>query len=193
VSPRQLEQKRPTNHEHRHHHQVPRCVLVARLGFESDNREQSPDPSPPRNWERTSCNWWRGEPAARRTPVHVELLNRLHAVLQGANIKLSSVATNILGVSGRDIIEALQRGDEDPMELAELARGRLRAKIPQLRMALDGLVRDHHRFLLKVLLDQLDQLTTTIDQLSQRLGQRGGRMPQLRGRRPCSSRCSQVR
>jgi hypothetical protein len=100
---------------------------------------------------------------------HTQTVNRLHAVLQDANIKLSSVATNILGVSGRDMIEALQRGDEDPTQLAELARGRLRAKIPQLRVALDGLVRDHHRFLLKVLLDQLDQLTATIDQLSHRI------------------------
>jgi transposase len=100
---------------------------------------------------------------------HTQTVNRLHAVLQDANIKLSSVATNILGVSGRDMLEALQRGDDDPAELAELARGRLRAKIPQLRVALEGMVRDHHRFLLKVLLDQLDQLTTTIDQLSRRI------------------------
>ena len=100
---------------------------------------------------------------------HTQVVNRLHAVLQDANIKLSSVATNILGVSGRDMIEALQRGDEDPQRLAELARGRLRAKIPQLHVALEGMVRDHHRFLLKVLLNELDQLSTTIDQLSHRI------------------------
>jgi len=103
------------------------------------------------------------------TQQHTQTVNRLHAVLQDANIKLSSVASDILGVSGRDMIEALQRGDEDPVQLAELARGRLRAKIPQLRVALEGLVRDHHRFLFKVLLDQVDQLNTTIDQLSQRI------------------------
>jgi len=100
---------------------------------------------------------------------HTQTVNRLHAVLQDANIKLSSVASNIVGVSGRDMIDALQQGEEDPTQLAELARGRLRAKIPQLRVALEGLVRDHHRFLLKVVLDQLDYLSTAIDQLSQRI------------------------
>jgi transposase len=100
---------------------------------------------------------------------HTQTVNRLHAVLQDANIKLSAVATDILGVSGRDMLQALQRGDDDPAALAELARGRLRAKLPQLRVALEGLVRDHHRFLLKVLLDQLDQLSQAIDQVSTRL------------------------
>ena len=100
---------------------------------------------------------------------HTQTVNRLHAVLPDANIKLSSVATDIMGVSRREMIEALQRGEEDPEQLAELARGRLRAKIPELRVALEGLVRDHHRFLLKLVLDQLDFLTTTIDQLSQRI------------------------
>ena len=100
---------------------------------------------------------------------HTQTVNRLHAVLQDANIKLSSVASNILGVSGRDMLDALQRGDDDPAQLAELARGRLRAKIPQLRVALEGMVRDHHRYLLKVVLDQLDYLSHTIDRLSQRI------------------------
>jgi len=100
---------------------------------------------------------------------HTQTVNRLHAVLQDANIKLSSVASDILGVSGRDMIDALQRGEEDPAQLAELARGRLRAKIPQLRGALEGMVRDHHRYLLTLVLDQLDYLSRTIDQLSQRI------------------------
>ena len=100
---------------------------------------------------------------------YTQTVNRLHAVLQDANIKLSSVASNIVGVSGRDMIDALQQGEEDPAQLAELARGRLRAKIPQLRVALEGMVRDHHRFLLKVVLDQLDYRSPAIDQLSQRI------------------------
>jgi transposase len=103
------------------------------------------------------------------TQQHTQAINRLHAVLQDANIKLSSVATDILGVSGREMIEALQRGEADPAELAELARGRLRAKIPQLRVALEGMVRDHHRFLIKMLLEQVDQLNAMIDQLTQRI------------------------
>jgi transposase len=101
---------------------------------------------------------------------HTQVVNRLHAVLQDANIKLSSVASNILGASGRDMIEALQRGEDDPEQLAELARGRLRAKLPQLRLALEGQVREHHRFLLALLLDQLDYLSAAVDKLSQRIG-----------------------
>lgn len=100
---------------------------------------------------------------------HTQVVNRLHAVLQDANIKLSSVATNILGASGRDMIEALQRGEDDPGQLAALARGRLRAKLPQLRLALEGQVRAHHRFLLALLLDQLDYLSAATDKISQRI------------------------
>lgn len=100
---------------------------------------------------------------------HTQVVNRLHAVLQDANIKLSSVATNILGASGRDMIEALQRGEDDPGQLAALARGRLRAKLPQLRLALEGQVREHHRFLLALLLDQLDYLSAATDKISQRI------------------------
>ena len=102
---------------------------------------------------------------------HTQVVNRLHAVLQDANIKLSSVASNILGASGRDMIEALQRGEDDPEQLAELARGRLRAKLPQLRLALEGQVHEHHRFLLALLLDQLDYLSAAVDKLSQRIGE----------------------
>jgi transposase len=102
---------------------------------------------------------------------HTQVVNRLHAVLQDANIKLSSVASNILGASGRDMLEALQRGDDDPAQLAELARGRLRAKLPQLRLALEGQVREHHRFLLALLLDQLDYLAAAIEKLSARISE----------------------
>lgn len=100
---------------------------------------------------------------------HTQTVNRLHAVLQDANIKLSSVASSIVGVSGRDMLEALQRGDDDPAQLAELARGRLRAKIPELRKALEGVVRDHHRYLLGLLLEQLDYLSRTIAEVSRRI------------------------
>jgi transposase len=100
---------------------------------------------------------------------HTQSVNRLHAVLQDANIKLSSVATDILGISGRDMIEAIRRGETDPVQLAELARGRLRAKIPELRKALEGIVRDHHRFMLKLIIEQLDYLNAAIDQVSRRI------------------------
>jgi transposase len=64
--------------------------------------------------------------------------NRLQKILEDANIKLGSVASNVLGVSGRAMIEAIIRGEHDPVKLAELARRRLRGKIPQLQLALRG-------------------------------------------------------
>src|SRR2546428_12539759 len=64
--------------------------------------------------------------------------NRLHKLLEDAGIKLASVATDILGVSGRAMLEALVRGTTDPEVLAELARGKLRAKLPALRQAVRG-------------------------------------------------------
>jgi transposase len=81
--------------------------------------------------------------------------NRLRKVLEDANIKLDSVASDTLGVSGRSMIRALIEGREDPSELAALARGRLRANLPELKQALEGQVTAHHRFLLRELMRQL--------------------------------------
>lgn len=83
------------------------------------------------------------------------IANRIHAVLHDANIKLGSVASDILGVSGRAMLQAVVAGDTDPQRLADLARRRLRKKIPALRRALEGRVTEHHRFLLRRLLAQL--------------------------------------
>jgi transposase len=69
---------------------------------------------------------------------------RLHKVLEDAGIKLASVASDPLGVSGRAMLEALVAGTHDPQVLAELARGRLRAKLPALREALEGRFGAHH-------------------------------------------------
>ena len=88
--------------------------------------------------------------------------NRLHAVLHDANIKLGSVATDILGVSGRAMLQAIVDGETDPSRLADLARHRLRSKLPALRRALEGRVTDHHRFLLRRLLGQLAFLEAEI-------------------------------
>jgi transposase len=85
----------------------------------------------------------------------VQVGNRLRKVLEDANIKLDSVASDALGVSGRSMIMALVAGCDDPAELAELARGRLRAKLPELQRALEGQVTEHHRFLLRELMRQL--------------------------------------
>jgi transposase len=92
--------------------------------------------------------------------------NRLHKVLQDAGIKLASVATNILGVSGRAMLEALVGGTTTPEVLAELARGKLRAKLPALREALAGRFRPHHAFLVTQALAHLDYLDEAIDIVS---------------------------
>jgi transposase len=95
--------------------------------------------------------------------------NRIQKVLEDANIKLASVATDVLGVSGRAMLEALIAGEDDPEVLADLAQRKLRAKIPQLRLALHGRVTDHHRFLLRLLLDELRHLEELINRLTQRI------------------------
>ena len=95
--------------------------------------------------------------------------NRLHKVLQDAGVKLASVATDVLGVSGRAMLEALVHGTTDPEVLAELARGKLRAKLPALRQALAGRFRAHHAFLVSQLLAHLDYLDEAIQTLSGRI------------------------
>jgi transposase len=79
-------------------------------------------------------------------------------LLEGANIKLASVATAVLGRSGRRMVEALVGGEQDPEALAEVARGRLRAKLPALRKALEGRLLAHQRVLLQQLLAHIDFL-----------------------------------
>ncbi len=95
--------------------------------------------------------------------------NRIQKVLEDANIKLGSVASDVLGESGRDILRALIAGETDPEKLADLARKRLRVKIPALRLALQGRVNDHHRFLLQLQLDQLQSLEELMRRLSGRI------------------------
>jgi transposase len=95
--------------------------------------------------------------------------NRIQKVLEDANIKLASVATDILGVSGRAMLEAMICGESDPKLLADLAKRRLRAKLPQLRQALLGKVTDHHRFLLRTLLEQVDSVEKLIASYSERI------------------------
>ncbi len=92
-------------------------------------------------------------------------VNRSHKVLEDANIKLSAVASDIMGVSGRAMLHALVAGQTDPVQLADLARRRLRHKRAALQEALSGRVRAHHRFLLQTLLDHVSFLDTQIAQL----------------------------
>jgi transposase len=100
----------------------------------------------------------------RKTLVHERTaqINRLHKVLEAANIKLAAVATNVLGKSPREMLEALIAGEEDVVVLAERARGRLRAKIPALKEALHGHLQPQHRFLLRAILAHIDFLDAAI-------------------------------
>jgi len=83
------------------------------------------------------------------------IANRIQKVLEDANLKLASVATDALGASGRAMLEAVITGQQDSGQLAEMSKGLLRNKIPELRQALEGRVTEHHRFLLRQLLDHL--------------------------------------
>ena len=96
-------------------------------------------------------------------------VQRLEKLLEDALIKLSAVATDIMGVSGRAMIEALIAGQRDPKTLANLARGKMKTKHSALVAALDGRFDDHHAELARMLLDQIDALTTQIDALSTRI------------------------
>jgi transposase len=107
------------------------------------------------------------------------IANRIQKVLEDANIKLSSVASNTLGKSGRAMLDAIVAGQLDAEQLADLALGHLRAKIPELQRALSGKVREHHRFLLKRLLHQLRFIENEIALLDQRLEQLGEQDPIL--------------
>ena len=92
--------------------------------------------------------------------------NRLHKVLEDAGINLAAVATDILGASGRAMLNALVQGTTDPEVLADLARGRLRAKLPALRQALVGRFRAHHAFLVTQVLSHLDYLDEAVTSLT---------------------------
>jgi transposase len=99
----------------------------------------------------------------------VQVANRIQKTLEDCNIKLGSVASDVLGASGRDMIRAIVKGENDPITLAEMARQRLRKKIPQLQEALSGEIQDHHRFLLGMLMDQVEFLEKQVERLSERI------------------------
>jgi len=100
------------------------------------------------------------------------LTNRVQKVLEGTNLKLASVVTNVLGVSGRAMLAAIMAGEEDPATLAGLAKGRLRKKREQLEQALAGRVQPHHRFLLAELLAQIDGPDETIARFDAEIARR---------------------
>src|SRR5262252_2530939 len=110
---------------------------------------------------------------ASLTQESSRIASRIQKVLEDANIKLASVASDTLGKSGQAMLAAMIAGQDDPEQLADLALGTLRGKIPQLRRALEGLIRDHHRFLLERLLVQwrfVERETELIDQRLEQIG-----------------------
>jgi len=96
-------------------------------------------------------------------------INRVQKVLEDANVKLASVASNVLGVSGRQMLEAIVAGNDDPEALAQLAKRSLRAKIPQLERALKGQVRSSHRLLLRLHLEHIDDISAKIASLNEEI------------------------
>jgi len=105
----------------------------------------------------------------RLIQAHSAECQRVQKTLEDAGIKLDSVAADVLGVSGRAMLTALINGERDPGVLAELARGRLRAKLPQLRQALRGRFGDHHALLVRLALEHLEHLEGAIAALDRRV------------------------
>ena len=97
------------------------------------------------------------------------VVNRVQKVLEDANIKLASVATDITGKSGRAILDALAEGKLSPGQMAELVHKKMEAKKPLLREALAGKVTDHHRFMLRSLLGQIDHLDAMVESFDERV------------------------
>ena len=110
--------------------------------------------------------------------------NRIQKVLEDANIKLGSVASDVLGVSGRHMLKALISGQQDPKQLAALARGRLREKTESLQLALEGYFTEHHRFQLILLFDLLEHGETQMAKLESEINRL---LKQAQDRRPGTS------
>lgn len=106
---------------------------------------------------------------AQLTSEKTRQVNRIHKVLEDANIKLGVVASDIMGVSGRDMPRAIIAGESDPGRLAQLARRRMRSKIPELTLALEGAVSEHQRFLPKQHLDHVQDIEQCLNEHTMRI------------------------
>jgi len=102
---------------------------------------------------------------------HSRICNRIQKVLEDANVKLSSVASDVVGVSGRLMLQAMICGEDDPEKLANLAQRQLRGKIPQLQQALYGNLTEHHRWMLRFLWDQLISTEGLLARLDERIAE----------------------
>jgi len=109
-----------------------------------------------------------GRIAARRQE-RSRIINRIEKTLEDPNLKLGVVASDVVGASGRAMLEAIVRGETDPAKLADLAKGTLRNKIPQLKLALEGKITGHHRFMLRQWLDMLDFVDRQIAVMEERI------------------------
>lgn len=98
--------------------------------------------------------------------------NRIQKVLEGANIKLGSVVSDIMGVSARDMLDAIAEGEEDPEKLANFARRTMKKKKDELELALKGYINPHQQLMLKTILKHIDFLTEQIEMLDQEVAQR---------------------
>jgi transposase len=99
-------------------------------------------------------------------------VTRIQKILEGANIKLASVASNIMGVSGRNMLNAIVNGNIDPVSLSQMAKAALRGKIPELQQALTGLIGEHQKMILKSQLSHIDFLDSHIEELSREVARR---------------------
>jgi transposase len=107
------------------------------------------------------------------------VVNRVEKLLESTNLKLSSVVTDVMGVSAKAMLTELVAGATDPQALAELAKGRLRTKLPELEAALTGQVAEHHRFILAQQLSHIDFLDEQIETMSQQISHQLAQMGQL--------------
>jgi transposase len=101
--------------------------------------------------------------------LRTQEINRIHKVLETANLKLGAVASNVVGASGRRMLRAIEQGESDPAVLAELAKGRLREKLPALRQALTGRAQPHQRLLVGEALDHIVYLEQAIQRMEARI------------------------
>ncbi|MBP1949905.1 transposase [Virgibacillus litoralis] len=98
--------------------------------------------------------------------------NRIQKVLEGANIKLGSVVSDVMGVSARDMLRAIAEGENDPEKLANFARRTMKKKKDELKLALQGYISVHQRLMIKTILNHIDFLTEQIDMLDQEVANR---------------------